>query len=101
VFFGAEIGQPIPAKHAFHTDHLILTIGTDQFQEPMWLSRDILMQTDFPFVVQDTHVHHLGVQIDPTVIAMRSIVESHLTTLLIVAVTLIQPPKSRYTGGRL
>jgi hypothetical protein len=67
----------------------------------MWLSRDILMQTNFPFIVQNADVHHLGVQIDPAVILMRSVVESHLTTLLFVAVALDLPPKSSYSRGEV
>lgn len=59
------------------------------------------MQTDFPFIVQDADIHHLGVQIDPAVILVRSVVESHLTTLLFVAVALDLPLKSSYSRGEV
>jgi hypothetical protein len=48
----------------------------------MRLSRDILMDTNFSFIIQDTDVHHLGVQIDTTIIPVRIVVESHLAFLL-------------------
>ena len=100
-FFGAQICQPIPRKDAFNADDEIFTIRSDELQEPMRLSRDILMQTNFPIIVQDTDVHHLGVQIDPAVIWVRIGIESHLTFLLFVAVTLDCPPKSSYSRGEV
>ena len=69
-------------KDAFDPDHKILTVRSNQFEKPVGLSGDILMQTNFPFIVQDADIHHLGVQVDSAVIWVRSVVESHLAFLL-------------------
>ena len=101
ISFGTEISKPVPAEDTFDPHNQVATIGTDQFQEPMRLSRDILVQTNFPFIVQDADVHHLGVQIDPAVILVRIGIESHSTTLLFVDVALDCPPKSSYSRGEV
>jgi hypothetical protein len=46
------------------------------------------MKEEFSLIVQDTDVHHFGMQVDSAVVLVRSVVESHLIFLLFVMVTL-------------
>ena len=87
-FHLTEISQPMPGEDALDTHHDVFPIGCDQFQEPIRLCRNILMEEDLPLIVQDADVHHFGMQVDSAVVLVRSVVNSHLTFLLCVVVTL-------------
>lgn len=96
----AEIGQPIPGEDALDTDYDIVPVGCNQLQEPVCLCRDVLMKADITFVIEYADIHHLGMQVDSTVILVRSVIESHVAFLLIVTVTLDFAPKFVIAGGR-
>jgi hypothetical protein len=60
--------SPVPAKNALHTDNHIIKIGEDQFKEQLRIGFDILVHFDHALLVQDAHVHGLGVQIDAAIV---------------------------------
>jgi hypothetical protein len=73
----AEVGQPAPAKDAFHADHDVIEEGEDQFKEEFRIVFDILVRCDLAAPADDADVHFSGAQIDPAVVFVLLSVESH------------------------
>jgi hypothetical protein len=77
VVFLTEVGQPVPAKHAFDADDESLSIGPDQLQERVRPSRNVLMDKEFTVVSDNADVKSLCMEVDATVEWVLLLIESH------------------------
>jgi len=77
VFFGTEIGQPVPGEHALGADHQIIPVRSDGLEEGCRFGLDVAMEQDVPFLTEDAQVHFVGVQIDSAIMLVLFGVQSH------------------------
>ena len=77
VFICAQIGQPVPGKHALGADDQVFAKTLDGSQEVEWLGPHVPMQPLVPLTIEDAQVHPSGVQIDAAIEFVLLIVESH------------------------
>jgi hypothetical protein len=75
--FGAEVGNPVPAKDAFDTDNDIIDVGKHQFEEQFRIGFYVLVDLGFAFLVDDTDIHFSSVQIDTAIVLVLLFVKSH------------------------
>ena len=73
----ADIGQPVPREHALGRHGQISAIWPDDLKEGGWRRRDVAVHEHLAGAVENTDVHGLYVQIDPAVVRVLSVVESH------------------------
>jgi len=66
-FFSTDISQPVPAEDALYPGNHILTVRSQRLQQGFWACSEVLMEDDFPCLIQDTQVHGAGVQVDPAI----------------------------------
>jgi len=78
VMLGAQVGQPVPGEHALggHDDAL-LPIRRKRIEKQVPPSGQVAMHEDRAGLIDDAHVHALGVQIDAAIEWVLSLVESH------------------------
>ncbi len=74
---GAEVGEPVPAEHAFHGDGEVFAIGLEQSKERCWLGGYVAVDQGFALTIDDADVHGSGVQVDSAVVPVLLVVESH------------------------
>jgi len=67
VLLDTEIGDPVPSKHTFYSDHDVLTERGNDTKKSFRVCVDILMNPDIASGVEDTDKHILGMQVDPTI----------------------------------
>lgn len=72
-----EIGKPVPGEDALDAHDQILAVRLDQLQEGVFLTRDILVNQNLGLAIDDADIHHLCMQVDPTVMLVLTGVESH------------------------
>jgi|TARA_R110002033_G_C3869271_1_gene237069 hypothetical protein len=72
-----EIGNPVPAVHAFNPDDKIVQVGFDQMQQRFWFGWNLFMQKGFTLLIHDADVQATGMKINATVVAMSAIVKVH------------------------
>jgi hypothetical protein len=77
VVFGAQISQPVPAKHAFDTNSDVVQIRENQVKKHPGIGFDVFMHFDFTLAVEDAYIHITGMQVDPAVVLMLMLVKSH------------------------
>ena len=77
VFFGTEIGQPVPGEHALGANHQIVPIRGDGFEEGCRLGLNVAMEQDFSLLAEDAQVHFVGMQIDSAIMLVLFGVQSH------------------------
>jgi len=76
-FVDAQIGQPVPAEHAFHANHEPVTERLDRPQKVVRLGSHVSMQTLVALAIEDAQIHLPCVQIDAAIEFVLLIVESH------------------------
>lgn len=77
VFFGTEIGQPVPGEHALGANHQIVPIGGDGLEESCRFGLEVAMEQNVPFLAEDAQVHFVGVQVDSAIMLVLFGVQSH------------------------
>jgi hypothetical protein len=75
--FVAEICQPVPTEHTFHTDDEVLEIGENQVVKCLGVRFDVLVNLGFSLVIDDAYIHFPCMQIDAAIVLVLLIVESH------------------------
>jgi hypothetical protein len=63
-FLDAQVGQPIPGKHAFHGHHEILTIRSNGLEKSLGSGWHIPVEHDLTVSVEDADIHRPGMQVD-------------------------------------
>jgi len=74
---GAEVGEPVPGKHAFGCQDNLIAGGGDSLEQRLWGGGHVPVQQRFTGLVEDAQVHGAGVEIDATVKRVLLGVESH------------------------
>src|SRR5262249_19797323 len=77
IVLGAQIGEPIPSKDAFHANRHVFSVGGYRFKEQLRGTRHVSVQHDLALRIQDTDVHRSGMQIDSAVVSVLLSVKSH------------------------
>lgn len=80
LLLGAEIGEPIPDEHALDGDDDILPVGLYGLKKGFRCGRVVFVEHDAVPLIQDTHVHGSGVQIDSAIKFVLVGVESHMAS---------------------
>jgi hypothetical protein len=75
--FAAEIGDPIPGKHAFYADNQILKVGEYDIEKQLGIGVDILVHPGFTTFIKNANVHFSCMKIDTTIEFVLLIVKSH------------------------
>jgi hypothetical protein len=76
-FGRAHVRQPGPREHALGRHDQTRTVRRDDLEEGDRGRRDVTMDEHLAGAVEHTHVHGLHVPIDPAVIRVLAVVESH------------------------
>jgi hypothetical protein len=79
---GAEVGEPIPGKHALDGHDEPLAVRGDGLEKGFWSGFHVAVQQNFAVVVHDTDVHAPGMQVDTAVKGVLVGVESHVRSPL-------------------
>jgi hypothetical protein len=77
LLLGAEVRQPVPAKQALDGDDQPVAERRDGVQERRAGRRQVLVEDDDAVGIEDAQVHAPGMQIDPTVESVLTLVEAH------------------------
>lgn len=77
VVLGTKIGQPIPAEYAFNNDGNIIEVGKVQLEKKFRIGFDVLVDSDFSFVIYNAYIHFSSVQVDSAVVIVLLVVEFH------------------------
>jgi hypothetical protein len=72
-----RVGEPVPGEHALSGDDEILAIRGDELEERLWVSTEVLVDSDGSGMVEDTDVERPRVEIDAAVELMLLGVESY------------------------
>ena len=64
----AQIGQPVPGKHALAADDQALAIGLDRFEESVGASGQVAFENGLAFVVEDVGEYVSCVQVDAAIV---------------------------------
>jgi len=73
----AEVSEPVPGEGALGGDGDVISIGSDEGEEGNGIWREVSVDHDLPFLVEDAGVEGSGVEIDTTVVVVLSCIESH------------------------
>jgi len=97
-----HIGQPVPREHAFGRHDQILAVRRDGLKERRRRRGHIPVDAHLASGVEDADGHGLHVQIDPAVVLVLSVVESHRSSsCALCALALRQPTQGVGAGGGL
>jgi len=77
-FLAAEIGEPVPGKHAFHADHQIAPERRYRVKKGFRRTGNIAVQQHFTPCIQDAEEHFLRMEIDSAVVLVIFCVKSHV-----------------------
>ena len=80
LFGGADIREPIPREHALRGDDEILPVRGHHVEQGLRRRRHIAVHEHLAGGVEDAHVHGLHVEIDPAIVTMLAVVESHFSS---------------------
>jgi hypothetical protein len=80
VFLATEIGDPVPGKHAFDSDHDVLSEGSNGTEKSLRVCVDILMNPDIATGIENTDKHIFGMQIDSTIKLVLLGVKIHMAS---------------------
>ena len=76
--FLAQIGDPVPAEHAFDRDDQVLSVGGDGSFEGAGGGRQVLVHENGAAVILDAEVHRPCVKVDAAVESMLLFIEAHM-----------------------
>ena len=74
---GADIGEPVPREHALGRHDEILAIRGNGLEQRLRIRLDVAVHEHVAARVEDADVHRLHVQINPAIVSMLTVVESH------------------------
>jgi hypothetical protein len=77
LFLQAEISQPVPGEDAFGGNDDVITIGSDDREERIRIRREVFVDDGFSCAGEDADIHGPGMKVDPAVVLMFTVVESH------------------------
>src|SRR5262249_51414816 len=77
ILLGAQIGEPVPSKDAFHANRHVFSVGGYRFKEQLRGTRHVSVQQYLALRIQDTDVHRSGMQIDSAVVSVLLGIKSH------------------------
>jgi len=78
VVIDAEVGDPVPAEEALDAHDEISAVGLKDPKEVFRIGPNVLMDLDFAVLGEDADVHVARMQVDPAVVFVLLVVESHL-----------------------
>ena len=79
-FSGAHIGEPIPGEHALgRHDEVVSRYGATVYEQGLRCRWHSAMHEHLAGGVEHAHIHRLHVQIDPAIVLVLVVVESHLS----------------------
>ena len=67
LFFAAEVGKPVPGKHAFHADHQVVAERRHCFEKGLWRAGNVAVQEHLALRAQDAEKHLLTAGADSVV----------------------------------
>jgi hypothetical protein len=76
-FIGAQIGEPVPGKHACDGDDETVSIRGNGCEKSRRVRFHVSVQHDVALLVEDADLHGLRVQVDAAVKWVLGGVESH------------------------
>jgi hypothetical protein len=80
IFLLAQIGDPVPGKHTFHSDDNILSERFDDVEEDPTIGINVSVQPDLPGFIQDTEIHFFCMKVDSAIKFVLFGVKSHLVS---------------------
>jgi hypothetical protein len=98
-FPAAEVRQPVPREHALDRDHEVVAVRRDGLEERLGTAPHVLVEEDLALPIEDAQVHGLRMQIDPAVVLMAFVVESHGSLLKRLAVSCTNQPTPSGVGA--
>jgi hypothetical protein len=75
--FSTEVRKPVPGKQAFGRQDDLIMVRSDGLEQRLWGRGHVAVSQCFPGLVEDTHVHGAGVEIDPAIKRVLCGVKSH------------------------
>jgi hypothetical protein len=81
-FPGTEVGHPVPREHALGGDDEIVAVRRDRLETCLGRRLHVAVHEYLIRRVKDADVHRFDVEIDPAIVAMLTVVESHSVLLL-------------------
>ena len=91
-FGRAEIGEPVPGEHALGRDDEIVAVRRDGLEEGRRRRRHVPVHEHLAGAVEDADVHGLHVQIDPAIVTVLPVVESHRSSSCAVCALALRQP---------
>ena len=76
-FGGADVGEPVPGEHALGRDDQAVAVRRDDLEEGLRRRWHVAVHQHLAGRVEDADVHGLHVEIDPAIVTMLAVVESH------------------------
>jgi hypothetical protein len=73
----AQVGNPVPAEHAFDADDDAIAKGSDGVQESLGVARKVAVEDDVAVVIEDAKIHAPCMQIDPAIKSMGLAIVTH------------------------
>jgi hypothetical protein len=73
----AQVGHPVPSKHALDADHQAVAKRLQRPQQRLGPGRQVSVENDVAGVVDHAHMHGPGVQVDAAVESMLTLVKPH------------------------
>jgi hypothetical protein len=77
VLRGAQVGEPVPGKHALHGDDQAVAKGGDGVQEDARVGGEVAMQESLAGGIENAQIHRPGVQVNAAVESVRVLIEAH------------------------
>ena len=96
----ADIGQPVPREHALGRHDQILSVRRDHLEERRRRRRHVAVHEHLAGAVEDADVHRLHVQIDPAVVTVLSVVESHRSSSCAICALALRTAYSQRVGAQ-
>jgi hypothetical protein len=79
----AEVGEPIPGKHALDADHHIFAEGFHRQEKRLGIGADIFVHAHLAVGIHDAEIHPINMQVDAAVKRVLNRVESHRVSSLL------------------
>ena len=79
-FGRAAIGEPIPREQALGGHDQFVTVRGHHREQGLRCRRHMAVHQHLACRIKDAHIHGLHVKIDPAIVTMLAVVESHLSS---------------------
>jgi hypothetical protein len=74
---GAQVGHPVPAEETLDGDDEVLAVGSQGFEEFVWIAGELLVDQRLTGLIKDADVHAACMEINSAVVTVLLGVESH------------------------